>query len=92
MEFYIRLTETRNCCSNVNSMYEQMTMFIEGHTPTNRKIVSQYRQENPKVPFLRFFQYAKEQDAAIRAGNKKSKKVTLQEPTRSARTKTLHPN
>lgn len=67
IEFYIRLTDPSNLCGNVNLMDEQMTMFIEGLNPIHRTIVSQYRSDNPKVPFLRLINYVMAKGAAIRA-------------------------
>lgn len=92
MELFICFTEASNLCSNFNRMDEQMTMFLEGLNPTNRTIVSQYWQNDPRVSFLRLVYYAKAQDAAIRARHKKVKKVTLQEPTNFPSTTILHPH
>lgn len=69
-----------------------MTMFIEGLDPGHRPIVSQYRQEHIKVSFLRLLNYAKAQGVAVRSRDRRPKRVTLQEPSKSTRTKTLHPN
>lgn len=69
-----------------------MNTFIEGLNPTHRTLVSKYRQDNSNVPFLRWANYAKAQGAAVCARDTRPKKITLQEPNNSSRTKTLHPN
>ena len=80
MEFYIRLTDASNRCGNVYSMETQMTMFIEGLDASIQPMVSQYRQDNRDVSFLRLINYAKAHGSASRAKEKKTKKVTIQTP------------
>ena len=80
MEFYIRLTDASNRCGNVYSMEEQMTMFIEGLDASIKPMVSQYRQDNRDVSFLRLVNYAKAHGSASRTKEKKTKKVTIQTP------------
>ena len=80
MEFYIRLKDASNRCGNVYSMEEQMTMFIEGLDASIKPMVSQYRQDNRDVSFLRLVNYAKAHGSASRAKEKKAKKVTIQTP------------
>ena len=80
MEFYIRLTDAGNRCGNVHSMEEQMTMFIEGLDASIKPMVSQYRQDNRDVSFLRLVNYAKAQGSASRAKEKRTKKVTIHTP------------
>ena len=80
MEFYIRLTDASNRCGNVYSMEEQMTMFIEGLDASIKPMVSQYRQDNRDVSFLRLVNYAKAHGSANRAREKKTKKVVIQMP------------
>ena len=80
MEFYIRLTDAGNRCWKFYSMEEQMTMFIEGLDPSIKPMVSQYRQDNRDVSFLRLVNYAKAQGSARRAKDKKTKKATIQTP------------
>ena len=80
MEFYIRLTDASSRCGNVYSMEEQMTMFIEGLDASIKPMVSQYRQDNRDVSFLRLVKYAKSHGSASRAKEKKTKKVTIQTP------------
>ena len=80
MEFEIRLTDASNRCGNVYSMEEQMTMFIEGLDASIKPMVSQYRQDNRDVSFLRLVNYAKAHGSASRAKEKKAKKVTIQTP------------
>lgn len=92
MEFCICFTEASNRYGNVSSMDEQMTMYIEGLNPAHCTIVSQYPQDNPKVPFLHLVNYGKAPAAAIWVHNQKHKKATLQAPIKSLRTKTLHSN
>lgn len=71
IDCYVRLTEASTRCGNFNTMDEQMTIFIEGLNPSHKCIVSQHRQDNPFVPFLRMVNYAKAQGAAILAREKK---------------------
>ena len=80
MEFYIRLTDASNRCGNVYSMEEKVTMFIEGLDASIKPMVSQYRQDNRDVSFLRMVNYAKAHGSASRAKEKKTKKVTIQTP------------
>ena len=80
MDFYIRLTDASNRCGNVYSMDDQLTMFIEGLHASIKPMVSQYRQDNRDVSFLRLVNYAKAQGSASRAKEKKTKTVTIQTP------------
>lgn len=57
-----------------------------------KPIVSQYRQDNRDIAFLRLVNYAKAQGAAIRARERRSKKVTLQPPQTKKTTKVMHPS
>ena len=57
-----------------------MNMFIEGLDGSIKPMVSQYRQDNRDVSFLRPVNYAKAQGSASRARQKKTKKVTIQTP------------
>ena len=59
MEFYICLTDAGNCCGNVYSIEEQMKMFIEGLDSSIKQMVSQYRQNNRDVSFVRLVNYNK---------------------------------
>ena len=58
----------------------QMTMFIEDLDSSIQPIVSQYRQDNPDVSYLRLANYAKAHGSASRAKYKNTKKVTIQAP------------
>ena len=55
-------------------------MFIEGLDASIKPMVSQYRQDNRDVSFLRLVNYAKAHGSASRAKEKKTKKVTIQTP------------
>ena len=55
-------------------------MFIEGLDSTIKPMVSQYRQDNRGISFLRLVNYAKAHGPASRANDRKTKKVTLQAP------------
>ena len=55
-------------------------MFIEGLDASIKPMVSQYRQDNQDVSFLRLVNYAKAHGSASRAKEKKTKKVTIQTP------------
>ena len=80
MEFCVRLTDASNRCGNLYTMEEQMTMFIEGLDASMKPMVSQYRQDNRDVSFLRLVNYAKAHGSASRANERKTKKVTIQAP------------
>ena len=55
-------------------------MFIEGLDVSIKPILSQYRQDNRDVSFLRLVNYAKAHGSASRAREKKTKKVMIQTP------------
>ena len=61
-------------------MEEQMTMFIVGLDASIKPMVSQYRQDNRDVSFLRLVNYAKAHGSASRAKEKKTKKGTIRMP------------
>ena len=73
MEFYIRLTDASNRYGNVYSLEEQMTKFIEGLDSSIKPMVSQYRQDEGDVSFLRLVTYAKALGLAVHPRENKTK-------------------
>ena len=55
-------------------------MFLEGLHASIKPMVSQYRQDNSDISFLRLVNYAKAHGGASRAKDKKAKRVTIQAP------------
>lgn len=71
-----------------------MTTFMEGLDSSIELMVSQYRQDNRHVSFLRLVIYAKAHGTSVRARERKTHRITIEAPAtlkNGSKKKSLHP-